>query len=50
MIIYIIQTIYLQKNLKNSTFQNMYLDQIYPLMMTCIYNSRVFQNTYVISG
>lgn len=54
-IIYIIQTIYLQKTYKNSTFQSMHLDQIYPLMMmmmmmTWIYNSRVFQNTNVISG
>jgi hypothetical protein len=62
-IIYIIQTIYLKKkNYKNSTFQKMHLDQIYPLMMmmmmmtmttttmTCIYNSKVFQNTNIISG
>jgi ABC-type transporter Mla MlaB component len=51
MISYIIQAIYLQKTYKNSTFQNKHLDQIYPLlMMVCIYNSTVFQNTNVISG
>jgi hypothetical protein len=56
MIIYIIQTICLQKKKPiRSTFQNMHLDQIYPLMMmmmmmTCICNSKVFQNTNIISG
>ena len=56
-IIYLLQIIYLQKNYKNSTFRNIHLDQIYPLMTTmmmmmmkCIYNSKVFQNTNVIPG
>ena len=54
-IIYLIRTICLQKNYKNSTFQNMHLDHIYPLMMmmmmmTCIYNSKMFQNTNVNPG